>query len=491
MYLQFGIDFTQADLFEWKAKKMNQTGQGLANVAIDSKQPLAMGICTLILTKIFQKMRFRFLLLVLLVWCKCNAQITISQADMPGNNDTLRYSNAASPSSLQYQLSGPNQNWDFSTLQPLSQDVDAYKSSLLTPYAFFFLGINKYGKKVADSLGVGAFQFTDIYNFYRKTSSVFEVEGIGLRYQGIPLPAYYSDKDELFQFPLTYGRRDSSTFKFSISISTLISYSQVGYRINEVEGWGSITTPFGTFNCLKIKSTIQSADSLNLSGFSIKFNQSRIEYKWLANGIKIPVLEISGNVIGSNFIPSTVKYRDLKRSNVLLQPPVAQFSANPTLVPVFGNVQFTNTSLGNLVQYKWEFDPATAHNFENGTSDTSKNPTVSFLEPGVYSAKLRVSNFLGQDEELKSNYITVFDPTATSKNIQNPVLLYLDELAISIPKEFEEAEASLWNLKGEKIELKKVGNHFQTPENQLTNGVYFFRLQISNKSWSTRFISLK
>lgn len=410
---------------------------------------------------------------------------------MPGNGDTLRFSTATFSSTLPYLLAGANQTWDFSSLMALNQDVDTYKSSLLTPYAFFFLGFNKYGKKISDSLGVGTFQFKDIYNFYRKTNSVFEVEGIGLKFQGIPLPAYYTDKDELYQFPMTYQRRDSSTFKFSIDLSTLASYSQVGYRINEAEGWGTIITPFGTFNCLKIKSTIQSADSLNLSGFPVKFNQRRIEYKWLANGIKIPVMEINGTMIGSAFIGSQVKYRDIKRDNVLLQTPVAQFTATPTLVPVFGNVQFTNSSLGNFLQHKWEFDPANTHNFENGTSDTSKNPVVSFIEPGIYSVKLLVSNFLGQNENIKTDYLTVFDPTNVSGKIFNPTEFFVGQQSLFIPTEFVDAEPSLWNLKGQKINIQKVKNRLQTLNEPLFPDLYYLRLQNGNKSWTTRFIYLK
>lgn len=408
---------------------------------------------------------------------------------MPGSGDTLRYSNAIANGNLPFTQSGSNQTWDFSNLTPTTQDIDAFRSSLTTPYAFFFLGLNKYGKKISDSLGVGVFQFTDIYNFYRKTASVFDVEGIGLRYQGIPLPAFYSDKDELYQFPLTYGRRDSSTFKFSISISTLIGYSQVGYRINEVEGWGSIITPFGTFNCLKVKSSIFSTDSLNISGIPIKFNQKRIEYKWLANGIKIPVMEISGNVLGSNFIPTTVKYRDIKRSNVLFQPPVAQFTASPTSTPVFSNVQFSNTSLGNFLQYKWTFDPTGPVNFENNTSDTSMNPVVTFSEPGLYSVKLRASNFLGQNEKTRPDYITVIDQTGVKETNSGFSTYSLNNQVFYGPDGLTKNNLCLVDVQGKQISINQIGARFYTTsQEELIPGVYLLRFENGKKSWNRRFI---
>lgn len=430
-----------------------------------------------------------FWILLLGISSQTAGQITITQADMPGNGDTLRYSLAAPGGTLPFNLSGANQVWDFSALTPTSQDIDDFKASLLTPYAFFFLGLNKYGRKITDSIGVGAFSFKDIYNFYRKTAQVFDVEGIGLRFQGIPLPAYYTDRDELYQFPLTYLRRDSSTFKFTISLPTLATYSQVGYRINEVEGWGTIMTPFGTFNCLKIKSTVISADSLNIGGFPVKFSQNRIEYKWLANGIKIPVMEISGNLIGNNFLPTTVKYRDIKRSNVLLQPPVANFTASPTLSPIFGNVQFTNTSLGNFLQYQWTFEPSDNVNFENGTSDTSKNPTVSFWATGQYNVKLRATNFLGQDEELKNQYITVFDPTSIKNKLPENEKLNFGQKEFWIPENFRNGEAVLINLNGKILPLQRKENQFfPVGKQDLTPGLYLIRISLENNFWSEKFV---
>jgi len=394
-----------------------------------------------------------------------NCQITISSSDMPSANDTLRYSTALNVSASLYEASGPNQTWDFSSVEPASQDIYSYKSSLQTSYAFFFLGFNKYGLKIADTLGVAAFQFTDVYNFFKKSNSAYEVEGIGLKYQGLPLPAYYSEKDKLYQFPLQYGDRDSSGLKFSISLSTLASYSQVGYRINEVVGWGSVTTPFGTFNCLKLKSSVFSADSINLGGFPVKLNRRIVEYKWLANGQKIPVMEISGNMIGNNFVPGTIRYRDIKRSNTLLDPPVANFSASPLTADINQMVSFQNTSTGNFMQYKWTFTPAAGVNFENGTSDTSKLPEVSFGNPGLYSVKLRASNFIGNNEMNKNNYIQVLDPNSVSSPEQNFKLIQWGNSQILIPQWVDYNHISVQDLTGRPVRFQIHGNQLQADPN--------------------------
>jgi hypothetical protein len=438
------------------------------------------------------KFIFSIWLALVLIENQSFAQITITQADMPSANDTIRFSNANVTAGLPFLQSGPNQTWDFSSLVATNQDIEPYKSSLQTPYAFFFLGVNKYGRKVADSLGVAAFQFKDIYNFYKKSSSAYEVEGIGLKYTGIPLPAYYSLTDKLYQFPLQYNDRDSSNFKFTISLPGLGSYSQVGYRINTVEGWGSVTTPFGTFNCLKVKSFVFSADSLNLSGFPLKFNRRTIEYKWLANGKKIPILEISGNATaGGGFTPTTVKYRDIPRSlNPITLNPVAQFSTSALNVAMLEPVTFSNTSSGVQLDYLWTFTPPDQVLFENNSSDTSKNPVVSFSAPGQYSVKLKATNFFGSDEEIKTNYITVFDPTSVRDKAEDCKTYSIDNQRFKAPLWLVDSRISLYDVTGKKIETTMKGNEIILDNSLKKNHQFLILKAILGKEVFTRKIIL-
>jgi hypothetical protein len=249
---------------------------------------------------------------------QAKSQITITSSSMPGSGDTLRYSSSA-PAGVIYAPTGANYFWDYSNLTMVRQDLYEYKSAPSTPYAFYFIGLNKFGLKMADSIGVGTFQFKDVYNFFQKTSTVFKTEGIGFKYNNIPLAGYFSDDDELYQFPLNYLDRDSSNFAFSVSIGTGISYAQRGYRINEVDGWGSIKTPYDSVACLRLISTSYGIDSINFNGFGFSFPNIQRSYKWLSTTEKIPVLEISGQYQNNNFNATQVRYRDMYRSLVGLQ----------------------------------------------------------------------------------------------------------------------------------------------------------------------------
>jgi Secretion system C-terminal sorting domain len=255
----------------------------------------------------------KYLLLLLAFSASCHfaqTPITITSANMPGSGDTMRYS-IVSPQGFSISFTGANVFWNFDTIQSIGQDVYRYKSSLQTPYAFYFLGLNQYGLKVADTVGFGTFQFLDVYNFFKKTNTYFSAEGTGFKYQGIPLASQYSDDDEIYTFPLNYGDHDSTTYSVTTALGATISYAQKGYRINDVDGWGTVKTPYDSVKCIRVVSTSYGVDSINFNGFGFSFPNVQRSYKWLSLTEKIPVLEVSGTLFNGNFNANQVRYRDV------------------------------------------------------------------------------------------------------------------------------------------------------------------------------------
>lgn len=240
-------------------------------------------------------------------------QITITKDDMPTDGDTLRYSETqiGSIDISRLMETGVNYNWDFSDLSPVRQGIDEYQSSAFTPYALFFLGFNKYGVKIADDFGIPQIPISNVYSFFSINNNAFKADGLGMTLQGVPLPAYFSDDDEIYQFPLEYQDRDSSTLAFELIIPTIGNYTRIGHRINLVDGWGTINTPYGSFECIRVMSEITATDSIDVSGINLGLPYKERTYKWLAKGEKMPILEIMGNSgPAGNFIITRVRYRD-------------------------------------------------------------------------------------------------------------------------------------------------------------------------------------
>lgn len=257
--------------------------------------------------------------------------ITLSNSNMPGSNDTLRYTNIQTASVSNYTQTGPNFNWNFGTVVSTSSGVRQFKSALQTPYAFYFLSSGEYGEKIADTLvgGTGSISITQYYNFYKKQTSptnAFVADGAGMTISGIPVPSYYSDKDEMYMFPMTYPKYDSTTFKFSTLTTTLIpiKYSKAGYRVTVVDGWGTITTPYGTENCLRLVTTQYSNDTTVITlpipllpPVKIGIKNYVRSYQWFTLNSKIPYFEVTGNLLNNNFTVTQMRYRGYDKSKVV------------------------------------------------------------------------------------------------------------------------------------------------------------------------------
>ncbi len=82
--------------------------------------------------------------------------------------------------------------------------------------------------------------------------------------------------------------------------------------------------------------------------------------------------------------------------------PVADFTATPLSGNAPLNVQFTDTSTGNITSWAWDFD-----NSGGAPDSTMQNPQYSYSNPGLYTVSLTVTGPGGSDTMTKTDYITV------------------------------------------------------------------------------------
>jgi PKD repeat protein len=79
-------------------------------------------------------------------------------------------------------------------------------------------------------------------------------------------------------------------------------------------------------------------------------------------------------------------------------PPVANFSANPTYT-CSGSISFTDLSSQNPTSWLWDFG--------DGNTSTQQNPTHTYSANGNYTVSLTATNPFGNNTKTESNYITV------------------------------------------------------------------------------------
>ena len=129
----------------------------------------------------------------------------------------------------------------------------------------------------------------------------------------------------------------------------------------------------------------------------------KMSYNWASNGTAnnrkmAPWLD-PGNT-GATSLPGA------NQPCVVVNPPVADFVANNTVVNQGQQVDFTDLSTNSPTSWSWSVSPNT-FSYVLGTSASSQNPKMTFANPGYYTITLAATNAGGTDSEIKTNYILV------------------------------------------------------------------------------------
>jgi hypothetical protein len=253
------------------------------------------------------------LLILVLSFNRLLSQIVIDQSDMPSPGDTLRVSITTSIP-LDYTKTAMDTVWDFSGLSPMNQQVDTFVTLQSTP-VFFQLAF--YNASLA-SPGGGAIlpgiPVTSAFTFYQKSVSAYSDLGFAFLASGLPAILKYDTPDKYYSFPLTTGSLWNSTSTASLGFPGMATYFTSRTRSSTVDGWGTLTTPYGTFPVIRVKTDLVVYDSIHVdtSDVSLPMTRNVTQYKWLAKGKGIPVLEVDeeGPV-------ATAVYRDIFRQQFI------------------------------------------------------------------------------------------------------------------------------------------------------------------------------
>ena len=431
---------------------------------------------------------FPLFYLLLAIPMALQGQITINSSHMPVSGDTLRYSlaEAASVNATTLNATGANQTWDFSQLNPQSQGLNEYKLALqINPAYSVFFGFSAYGLQTFDTLNLGTIQLTQGYDFLTKTNAVFKAVGRGLSYQNLPVPSFFTDDDEIYQFPLQFGDNDSSTFRVAFDLGGTIALVQKGSRRNSVTGWGTITTPMGTFNALKVETTIWQTDSINLGGFGLPpIPSTRVWFSWWSTSHKMPVFEARGTILPFSTNPVFTEYRFPDQFRACLGYVVSDFSANQTQGTTTDVFQLQDLSQCSPETYFWNVQPGT-YTWMNGSTATDPNPSIRFDAAGYYSLGLSVVKGFALDTEQKTDYILISQNSTdafSGQKIQlhpNPVVQGQNSV-LECPGQFkfrifnglgQQLGSSDWQV--DRAELSTLG---------LKNGLYWVQIQQENEA---------
>ena len=256
-----------------------------------------------------------------------SSQIVIDDSDLPSGGDTIRVSQTLSISNFSPDSTGADYQWDFSGLQAISQAVDTLINISEVNFVYSAVFNNFLNDQNADFARKNPFRtdsmmgisIEDRLDFYELTSNKYTMLGFGASINGIPTPIKYDDPELIYNLPLGFMDMEEDSFAYSISIPNIGYYGQNGHKSYEVDGWGNITTPYGTFDCLRTHITINSTDSIawdTLPGFTIPRPTQHV-YQWLVEEYPIPLLSVeTSELLGQTSI-TNITYIDSIQENLI------------------------------------------------------------------------------------------------------------------------------------------------------------------------------
>ncbi|MDP1621123.1 MAG: T9SS type A sorting domain-containing protein [Bacteroidales bacterium] len=404
------------------------------------------------------------------------SQVIINQSDMPVPGDTLRVS-ITNVAPTGYWKSAMDTTWNFEILEALTQRVDTFVSATATPsgYQLFFVLLG--GANLAaprSMIPIPGLPVTQGFSFFKNSSTAFSDLGSGYTIQGLPLPAKYDIPDKLYEFPMTPGLTWSSTSSFAITLPGLASYMTQRIRSNLVDGWGTLTTPYGTFETLRVKTLLTIHDSVHIDSLGIGFpvNRNITEYKWLAKGKGIPVLQINEE---ANIVTAT--YRDIFRMSA--QPLTVSLGPD-TAVPAGTTLTLHAAISGGTPPYQILWN----------TLDTGSSITVTVQSIQIFSVIVvdAVQNFGADQVVVSIRYPPGIEEfTSTKLHVfPNPSqgIVYC-----TLPESCRSAEMHVLTPLGKVICKQAVypsAGEFRAELSTLPDGLYFIRMVTPERNYSAK-----
>lgn len=324
------------------------------------------------------------------------SQVTITNSDMPDPGDSVRVSYANSLGSFDHTLSDTNYVWDVSFLTPNAQERIEFNNPTAFPFNLLSdLAVTNYSPDSLPLIGEIPSNFTD---YYKSSNSSFRQVGLSFDFQQvlpISAPIIFSSADYVYRFPVAYGNIDSCDAAYGFPIPGLGYIGQDRHRVNVVDGWGTLITPLDTYQVVRMRTVLNitdtiSLDTTNQTGFAIP-RPTEVHYKWLAQGMKIPVLEIDCQILLNAEVVTNIQYQDTMQA--VWQVSVMDQDQNTPQVTVYPNpasetvyVQYAQNGTGDV---EIQLNDLTGRSFWNTTVQNANSGgiqviDVSTLPAGIY-----------------------------------------------------------------------------------------------------------
>jgi hypothetical protein len=258
------------------------------------------------------------------------AQITLTETDFAGSSDTIRISQTQDPI-IDYTLTGEGFTWDFSGLTAASQLLKEFKpvssSTFLVQATFGTAASTNYkASYFVESKDIPLAQLnqflpvelSDLNAFSKKNADSITSIGYSISANGQAIPFKSDTIETHYKFPTNYLDSFSTRGYTYIDLNPLTDFKlkQFRQRTSRVDGYGTLITPLGTYEVVRIKSDIREIDSVYQTFFGAGTWTGlpatlTTEYEWWANGMKDAMLKIVATDNNGTSQIRSVEYQDI------------------------------------------------------------------------------------------------------------------------------------------------------------------------------------
>jgi hypothetical protein len=317
------------------------------------------------------------------------AQITVTRVDFAVAGDMTINANDTLPS-VSTGSAGASQTWNLSGIANHYTDTTVFSNPGSTPYAANFPGANLAGYNSLE----------DAYYYVNASTSSVEIHGVVFQnpFTGNPLPLPFSPPQPQITFPATFGTAFSNTstaasgaFYMNLVLDSSTNTVADSFRITQtvirnsiVDGWGTTTTPAGTFNTLRQR-IVDSTNTLieayvSIGGFPVGWqtlpfggNEVSTEYSYIANGQKWAVAELStdsaGNVTTASYLVNVVigidEFSASGNNDVIFYPNPSQGEVNISVLNSKADLLEVYDMLGKKIETLRLNGASLTHSFES------------------------------------------------------------------------------------------------------------------------------
>ncbi len=235
-----------------------------------------------------KKFTFTLLLLGITMWSF--AQITLVNSDFAPVGTTIIQANDTLPdATIVPGNAGANQTWNFSALTEDFYDTTYMELPSATPYPDRFPNANFAMRNISSG--------DTMYAFFIRNDDLFSNIGLAGNFSLAGSIAMDVVPQEIIvDFPMQYGNHREESFYFQQTIGSptpgpdSIRFKNSTEKTVDVDAWGNVTLPSGTYNSLRTKTTRLERDStwallFGTWTFLAADSTTTVSYDWYTNEV--------------------------------------------------------------------------------------------------------------------------------------------------------------------------------------------------------------